>query len=250
MYIATIYILFMLRSSTLFDSYKDSMPRERLFNYGADVLSDTELLALVLRSGGKNESVIALSSNLLRKYGGLKNLMDVDIHALTQYSNIGNAKAASIKASYELGKRIYISKSVIQTIKSPQDIYSLVRKEVYAKEKEHLYLLSFDSRMHLISLDLLSVGTVNETLIHPREVFKVALGKNAVSIALAHNHPSNDPTPSDPDIALTSKIFEACQKVGMILIDHIIACNECYFSLKEHGYIGRTKFYLKGGEKV
>lgn len=238
----------MANEFSLFDSYSENMPRERLINYGASILSDAELLSILLRSGGRGVPVISLANKLLLSFGNFKGLLDCDIHDLVSNKDVGVAKAASIKAACEIALRIGLSKGINKDIKAPEDIYALVRKEIYSKDKEHLFVISLDSRMKLISVDLLSIGTVNETLIHPREVFKVALSKNAVSIALVHNHPSNDPTPSDQDILLTSKIYDACLKVGLYFIDHVVACDDSFSSLKALGYIGKNKFNLKGGE--
>ena len=188
---------------------RNDLPRERLAALGTEALSDIELLSIILGAGGKNESVFELSSKILSDLHGFKGLYKTDYYKLISFKNVGKAKAASIKAVCEISKRIFTEKELTKiNINKPKDVYESVKKFFYNKEKEHLYLISLDSRNRLISTDLISIGTVNETLVDPREIFKSALEKNAVSIILVHNHHSGDANPSEDDIKITERIHE------------------------------------------
>ena len=222
----------------LFDLPLSERPRERLVRYGSSALSDTELLALVLRSGGKGISARTLAEELLKKFKNYRGLLLADTAELISFRNIGLAKATSLKAACEIGLRLTTDViSLGDTVTTPADIYKLMRSTLYAKSKEHLYVVSLDSRLRVISTDLVSVGTVNEALAHPREIFSSPVKKGAVSIIVVHNHPSNDPSPSSADIELTNRVAESGAILGIKLQDHIIACDDTFNSLKELGLI-------------
>ena len=220
------------------DLQKDEKPREKLKNSGPDSLTDVELIAVILRSGGKDESVMELSRELLNVFKGIKGLLSADIEELIKFKNIDVAKATSIKALEEISKR-YLNpdKKKEIRIRTPKDIFYLVRKEVLNKDQEYLFLISLDTRNKLISKDIISKGTLNETLIHPREIFKKALTKNACSIILVHNHPSNDPTPSEEDIKVTKRIFRAGVEMGIPLTDHVVVTSTDFLSMKSQKLI-------------
>ena len=208
-------------------------PRERLHKLGSSALSDSELLAIILRSGGKANSVLNLASQILARFGGIKGLLNADFHQLLTLKNVGYAKACSIKALSEIALRMCMDdfeKKV--NIKKPADVFTYMRKDFYKKDREHLYLISLDTRSNILSKDLLSTGTINETLVHPREVYRTALYKNAASVILVHNHPSNDPTPSNDDIRVTERVAKAGINMGIALVDHIIICDQTFASLK------------------
>lgn len=208
-------------------------PRERLILQGASALSDSELLAIILRSGGPKNSAIDLARKILKEFGGLKELINVDVNQLITFKNIGVAKATSIKSVCEIALRINLSMEEKRLeIKNPEDVFQLTRKEFFAQKKEHLYMISIDSRNRYICKNLISVGTINETLIHPREVYRQALLNNAVSIVLVHNHPSNDPTPSIEDIKVTERLAKAGVSLGIALVDHIIVSDNSFVSIK------------------
>lgn len=215
-------------------------PRERLVNIGTQALSDLELLAIILGSGSNKESVLSLAGRVLRGFGGLRGLCDVDIHQLLAVSGIGLAKAASIKAVCEISLRMQTSTlNKKLTITKPLDVFVAVKRNLYGKKKEYLYLLSLDARSNLVAMNLISIGTITEALVHPREVFKQALLKDAVSIVLVHNHPSGDPTPSKQDVLLTKRIATVGISLGVPLIDHIICCDDSFLSLKVENYLNR-----------
>lgn len=233
------------------DLNKNEKPREKLSNKGISALTDEELLALVISSGGKNISAVDLSREILKTHGGLHSLVNLDLESLTSIKHINNAKASSILAACEIGLRICSKKGGnLNRINSPQDVFDLIRKDIFQKDKEHLFLLSLNTRNMLLAKDLISIGTVNETLIHPREVFKKALVRNAVKIILVHNHPSNDPNPSDEDIKITEKVAKSGKQIGIPLIDHVIVCNNDYVSLKAQNIFDTYKFKSKGGERI
>lgn len=221
------------------DLQKEEKPREKLIERGAENLTDVELLAIIIRSGGRDYPATDLSRDLLSKFGGMKKLLSADIAELKNFKNIDSAKATSIKALEEISKRyLTIPKEDDMTIRKPQDIYELVRKDILNKDQEYLFLICLDSRNRLISKDVLSKGTINETLIHPREIFKKALSKNAYSIILVHNHPSNKPDPSDEDIKVTKRIFRAGMEMGIPLTDHLVVTNDNFISMKAQKLIG------------
>lgn len=219
---------------TINDFASDNKPRERMLNSGADVLSDAELLAILLRSGGENNSAIDLANLILKKFDGISGLYSVDIHELMNLKDIGLAKAASLISARELAVRMATDNSEkVMKIGSPADVFRITRKFFFKKSKEHLYVLSLDARKGLISVDLVSIGTLNEALISPREVFKIAFAKNAAQIILVHNHPSNDPSPSDADIEITRKISEVGKLLGVELLDHVVVSDREFASVSK-----------------
>ncbi|HPD73773.1 MAG TPA: DNA repair protein RadC [bacterium] len=220
------------------DLQKEEKPREKMVEKGSEVLTDVELLAIIIRSGGKDTSATGLSRELILKFGNLKKVLSADIEQLKNFKNIDIAKATSIKAVEEISKR-YLTpfKEDAIKIKSPKDVYDLIRKEVINKEEEYLFLICLDSRNRLISKEVISKGTINETLIHPREIFKKALNKNAYSIILVHNHPSNEPDPSDEDRKVTKRIFRAGIDMGIPLTDHLIVTSNDFMSMKAQNLI-------------
>ncbi|MBN1162236.1 DNA repair protein RadC [Patescibacteria group bacterium] len=222
-------------------------PREKLYKYGSSNLTDIELLAIILRHGGKRTSVLDLSRKIIKNFGGFKNLVDADLNELTSYKYIGKAKATSIKALTEIALRLNNpdTESSIQ-VNKPKDVYDLVRKDIFGKKKEYLFLISLDTKNNLISKDIVSIGTINEAVIHPREIYNKAIRNNAVSIILAHNHPSNDTTPSKEDIYVTQRIYKTGQIIGIPLLDHLIVSAKDYTSMKAVKLIGDRN--TKGGD--
>lgn len=238
----------MPRSYKLKELFRRERPRERLVNKGAPALTNSELLAIILRSGGKKSSVLDLSNDILIKFGGLVGLVSADFHELLRIKDLGVAKATSIMALSELSIRISQEKvGERKQIVSPNDVFKIIKKEFFGKSTEHLYLLTLDTRRKLISKDLISVGTLNETLVHSREIYRVAVSKNASSIILAHNHPSGDLTPSDEDIDVTKRVAAAGEIIGISLIDHVIVSDSDFVSIKARvNYLGG----LVGGKKL
>ncbi len=233
MVVATTYIVIMVNKVLIKDLDSNNKPRERLLEKGSEALSDIELLAIILRSGGPRLSVMDLSVSLLKRHKNLKALFESDVNQLVKEKYIGQTKAITIKAASELGKRAYLTQNDNnKLVKNPKEAFKIIKKDLYGKKQEYLYLLSLDSRKKLISKDLICIGSINETLIPVREIIRKALLKDAVNIILVHNHPSNDPTPSQEDVLVTEKVAKACLLCGIALIDHIITADNSYISIK------------------
>lgn len=222
---------------------KQDRPREKLIMMGADYLTDSELLAIILRTGGKNKSANDLAKELLHDYKNLNNLLLTDLNQLINIPNIGDTKAASIKAVAEICNRFNSPTEEMNiSIQEPKDVFNVIKKDIKHKEKEHLYILSLNSRSKLIKKNLITIGTLNETLIHPREVYKQALVDKAFSIILVHNHPSQNVEPSQSDIEVTQRIYHAGLILGIPLIDHVIATNDSFYSFKQNNLLSSKNF--------
>ena len=223
-----------------------NLPRERLQQKGPEALSDIELLAIILGSGSKKTPVLALATKLLKKHS-LKQVLEQEIEQLIQFKSIGNVKAISLKAVYEISKRINYETTTTRTkVSSAKDIYKITRKDFVGKKQEQIILISLDARERLISKDLISIGTLNEALFPTREIIKTALLKNAASIVLVHNHPSQDPTPSREDVQVTKTIAKACELNDIGFFDHVVVTDQDYFSIKKLNVLKVQN--LKGGE--
>jgi DNA repair protein RadC len=205
---------------------KDERPRERMLSFGAESLSNAELLAIILRVGSKNENVIEMSQKILSKYP-VEKLSDPSIKELCNIKGIGEAKALQIKAIFELNKRSVCKKIV--KISSPKNVFEYF-SFIFNKKQENFYILCLDSKNQIISHKLIAIGTLDSVIIHPREVFKEAIKESAQNIILVHNHPSGDPTPSLADKEITKKLETASQTIGIGLLDHIIIGKDKWFS--------------------
>ena len=217
---------------------KGEQPREKLLNHTASYLTNEELLAILIDSGTKEKNALDIARELLQKDANFSQLTEKNISELTTIKGLGVAKASKICASMEICKRIKMP-NVTEKITKAQDVVNYIKKDLYNKKKEYLYVVSTDVRNHIISKDLISIGTVSETLISPREIFKTSLVNNAAGIVLIHNHPSNDPKPSLEDIEVTSKIYSGSILLGITLLDHVIVTNHKYFSMRENNLIGK-----------
>lgn len=207
-------------------------PREKLINYGVNTLSNIELIALILRSGNKNKSVLDLSKEVLDHINKLQDLKEITIEVLMEISGIKEAKATTLIAAIELGKRIELVKPLKHQIKNSYDIYHLM-KDLVNKEQEHFYCIYLNTKMFVIKRDLIFIGTVSEIVVHPREIFKNAIKHNASFIILVHNHPSGDCEPSYADKNSTKIITDAGNLINIEVIDHIIIGNNEFYSFKE-----------------
>ena len=219
---------------TLHDLPKEERPRERLKKVGVDNLSLAELLALVIERGKRGENVLTIAQNLISHFGNLENIKKASIEELCQVKGIGFATACKLKASFKLGEKAQITPTKHkQKIESPKDVFELLKNDLGDKKKEHFKVLSLDSRNKLISIDDVSIGTINANLVHPREVFKTAIQHLAVSIIIVHNHPSGDPEPSEDDLEITKRIVEVGKLIGINILDHIIITKTKFFSFKD-----------------
>ncbi|MGO4372870.1 DNA repair protein RadC [Paenibacillus sp. MCAF20] len=224
--------------SVLRDVPHEERPRERMMRYGAEALSHAELLAILLRTGTQRQSAIHLAGSVLQQCGSLRNLMDMSMEQLTAIRGIGPAKALQLRAGIELGRRITRSKlGETVTVRKPQDVADYVMEELRYLKKEHFLCLFLNTKNHIIAQETLSVGTLNASLVHPREVFRAAIQRSSASIICVHNHPSGDPTPSPEDIALTKRLVEAGELVGIEVLDHLVIGDARFVSLKEQGYM-------------
>lgn len=222
---------------TIKDLPEDDRPRERLIKYGPSVLSNAELMAIIIGTGNKDESAIMLSQRLLSEGNGLKYLLDTGVERLSEIKGIGLAKAAKIKAAIELGRRLALAGySDGYIIKKPDDVISLLMDEMRYLNKEYFKVVMLNVKNKVIAVDTVSIGSLNTSIVHPREVFKAAIERSASSIIMVHNHPSGDPTPSREDIEVSDRIFKSGNLLGIKVLDHIIIGDGIGISLKERGY--------------
>lgn len=224
------------KSFTLRDLPKEERPRERLLKFGCESLSVQELLQIILRSGHKGESVALLSQKLLSHFGNLKRLLEAGIEELMEVKGMGFAKAAQIKAVFELARRYNLyQEENFKRISSPEDVFKIVKSKIKNYKKEHFYILALNTKNSIVCE--ISVGTLNASLVHPREVFAEAIKNRANSIILVHNHPSGDLTPSEDDIKITKKLVEGGKILGIEVLDHIIITENSYLSFKSKGLL-------------
>ncbi|MCU6711090.1 DNA repair protein RadC [Paenibacillus sp. J5C_2022] len=227
-----------MQSSNLRDVPHEERPRERMMRYGAEALSHAELLAILLRTGTQRQSAVHLAGAVLKQCGSLRNLMDMSMEELTAIRGIGPAKAVQLRAGIELGRRMIRSKLPdVLSVRSPKDAADYLMEDLRYLKKEHFVCLFLNTKNHIIARETLSMGTLNASLVHPREVFRAAIKCSSASIICAHNHPSGDPTPSPEDIHLTKRLAEAGQLVGIDILDHIVIGDGSFVSLKEQGYL-------------
>ncbi|AEE91685.1 putative DNA repair protein [Tepidanaerobacter acetatoxydans Re1] len=215
----------------------EERPRERLQKYGAQALSDAELLAVLIRTGTRSESALVLAQRILKGdigKSGLAYVVDSSVEELSKIKGIGTAKAVQIKAAVELGRRIASYNQRKQVIiKSPLDVKDLLMEEMRFLEKEYFKTILLNVKNHVISIEDISIGSLNSSIVHPREVFKPAIRRSSASILLVHNHPSGDTTPSREDIEVTERLVEAGKILGINVLDHIIIGSDSIISLKE-----------------
>jgi DNA repair protein RadC len=208
------------------------LPREKVINNGIETVSSIDLLAILLRCGTKNKSVIDLSIEVLNKIDNLNDLTDLTIEEFISIEGIGIAKATTIVAALELGKRINSQSISKEKLVSPKDIFNFFKPLCQDLKQEHIYAVYIDAKGHFIKHKLISIGGLNNSFIDEKSVFKWAYKCSAAAIILIHNHPSGDPTPSYQDIVTTRRLIAMADKLDMILLDHVII-GEKYFSMKE-----------------
>lgn len=216
----------------------EERPREKLLCSGPGALSNSELIAVILRTGNPRESAVHLAERIISKSGGLRSLPDLSLEELQSFHGIGPAKAVQVKAALELGKRIATSFYEYEpAVTSPRHAADMFMEELRYQKKEYFKLLLLNTKNRVISREEISVGSLNASIVHPREIFSVPIRKSAASVILIHNHPSGDPTPSQEDLAVTRRLVDGGNILGIDVKDHIIIGDGCYLSFKEKGLI-------------
>jgi len=216
---------------------EDERPREKLLKSGADKLSDTELLAILLRVGSRGKSAVDMARELINEFGTFRNI-DSKSYAELKRKGLGIAKIAQIKAATEIGKRFLKEKSLSKIkIKTSKDIVDYFIPYMRDMKKEIFKAVLLDGKNKIIKDVTLSEGTLTKSIVHPREIIKEAITESASALVLIHNHPSGEPQPSQDDIEITNRIISACELVGIRILDHIIIGDNNYFSFFNEGLI-------------
>ena len=217
------------------------LPRERLARYGSAVLSTIELLAILLGSGTKKRSVLELAADLLGHFGSMNTLAEATLEELKQVSGIGEAKAVQLQAVFALLSRFEPEEQKL-LLDTPETVYALIRNELGEKKVETLMIILRDARKCYVHREIISKGTLTEVLMHPREIFHLAIRHRAHSLIIAHNHPSGDPTPSTRDLEMTQVLATAGRVVGIELSDHLIVGRNGFTSLWQKGLLARSQY--------
>ncbi len=217
-------------------------PRERLAALGAHTLTNTDLVSLLLEDGGDPETAADLARRLLTKFRSLRTLARCDPRELASVEGLSTDKALLLAAAFELGRRVARETIAKLRVDSPEIVCQLIAQDLRALNRESLRALLLDTKFQLIRIEEISLGSLNESVAHPREIYRPALVHSAYAIIMVHNHPSGDPTPSKADKLLTRKLIEAGETLQVLLADHIIiggmqAGKPSYYSFKEAGAI-------------
>lgn len=220
------------------DYPQNERPRERFVQNGPQSLSNHELLALLLGTGSREESVLQLANRMLSQFEGLRLLKDATLEELTRIKGIGTAKAIHVLAAVEIGRRIANhTLDERYVIRSPEDGAKYLMNDMRFLTQEHFVCLYLNTKNQVIHRQTIFIGSLNASIVHPREVYKEAVRRSAASVICVHNHPSGDPTPSREDIEVTKRLAESGKIVGIELLDHLIIGENKYVSLKEKGYV-------------
>lgn len=214
-------------------------PKEKLLTYGAETLNNSELLAIILGRGAKGENAIELSNRILNEFDDLDGILTADYNDIISISGIKSGKASQIMALSELFKRFKTLRAGKRNVKitSPKDLADLLMGEMSYLNQEVLKVITLSTKNTIIDAKDVFMGSLNNSIVHPREIFKLAISNHSASVIICHNHPSGDPTPSREDINITLRIKECGKIIGIPLIDHIIIGNNIFVSLKEQGLI-------------
>lgn len=219
------------------DLPKEDMPRERLLKYGKENLSNEELIAIILRTGTKNKSSKDLANSILKKINSIEELRSININDLKKIKGLGDTKIITLLAALELGKRVYENDLIIDKlqINNSVDIYRYFSKYIIDEKQENFMVIYLDNHKQYISHKILFKGTINKSIVSPREVFKEAFLCDASAIVIMHNHPSGIVMPSKSDDETTNEILNAGNAFGIPLLDHLIVGNGDYYSYLEEG---------------
>ena len=211
-------------------------PIERLINEGVDKLNNEELLAIILKSGYQGASSKDVASILLSKIGSIKKLNDISYEDLKSIKGIGSIKACTILSLVELSKRINNTVDYFKGVKlnNVELVYNYYKDKIGSKKQEHFYAVYLDNQKKILGDKLLFIGTINYSIVHPREVFKEAYNLSASSVILVHNHPGNNPLPSNQDIETTNNLVKVGEILGIKVVDHVIVCENNYYSFLQN----------------
>lgn len=211
-------------------------PRERLIKDGPEFLSEIELLAILLGSGTGEASALELSAQVLSKFGGLKGLAAASCQEMTSVRGVGPAKTALIQAALQLGRRMSAQSAETRpAIHCPDDVVTLMMEEMRGLDREHFRALLLNTKNQVLYADRIAVGTLSQSSVHPRELFKNAIKRSAAAVILVHNHPSGDPTPSKEDLDVTKRLARAGEIIGINVLDHVVIGDNKFVSLKASG---------------
>lgn len=222
------------------DLPRDERPREKLLNKGVESLSNAELLAILLRTGTKEDSVMRVAENLLSAYqaNGLASIVNLSPRDFSKIKGIGQVKAITVIAAIELGKRLAMNPTNERyKIHSPQDVADYVMARLRYENREYFMGMLLNTKNHVLATPTISIGSLSASIVHPRELFREAIHYAAASIILIHNHPSGDPNPSKEDLFVTEKLVKAGKLMDISVLDHVIIGDNRYISLKETGII-------------
>ncbi len=220
------------------DVPREDRPRERLLKLGPGQLSNQELCAILLGSGTREESVMVLAQRLISHFEGLHLLKEATIEELTTIKGIGPAKGVLLLAAFELGKRMnQYTPNDRYVIRTPKDGADYIMEEMRGLNQEHFVVLFLNTKNQIIHRQTIFIGSLNASIVHPREIFREAVKRSAASIICAHNHPSGDPSPSQEDIHVTRRLVESGKMIGIELLDHLVIGDRKFASLKEKGYL-------------
>jgi len=215
---------------------EEDRPREKLTAKGADFLADSELLAIIIGSGSRKKNALDLARSLLNRFDDIAGIESASVEEILSVHGIGPGKAASLKAALELGRRFTSSAKATKAgpIRSAEDVYTLYLSSMKNRKKEIFSVMLLNARNRLIKTVTISEGALTGTIVHPREVFNPAIRESANSVVFTHNHPSGDPEPSDEDIALTRRLVDAGNIMGIRVVDHLIIGDNRYYSFADN----------------
>lgn len=220
------------------DLHQEDKPRERMITYGAEKLSNRELLAIIINSGSKENSSLACANEVLLLVNHLRELRHITLSELLTVKGIGEKKATTILAVIELAKRMHVNTVLDKyEINEPNDVANYLMEKLRYLKQEHFVALMLNTKNQIIHEQSIFIGSLNMAVVHPRDLFREAVKHSAASIVIAHNHPSGDPTPSVEDINTTKRLLYCCSLMGIDMLDHIIIGDGEYVSLFEEEYI-------------
>ncbi len=216
----------------------DERPREKMKERGAQALGNSELLAILLRTGNFQESALRIAENLLDRQGGLAGFGNATLEDFEQVKGVGEAKAITVMAAIELGRRVTtLAPAARAVIRTPDDVAALLMPRFRYETKESFIAILLSTKNHVLKTPVISIGSLNASIVHPRELFREAINASAAAVILAHNHPSGDPTPSPEDVSLTRKLVDAGKLLDIPVLDHIVLGDGKYISFKEKGIL-------------